>query len=95
MVRASGGRCSACGAEILWVETPKCADMPVDIGLVRVWPVRGGPLVVVDLDGRVRADDREPAADLFGWVPEPIEARRPHWSTGPHAERFRRDRDRA
>lgn len=90
---SDASRCSSCRAAILWIETPKGGRMPVDPGRVRVWPVTGGDMVVVTDDGRVRsATDREPAPDLFGDVPAPIEGRRPHWSTCPHAHLHRKPR---
>ena len=77
-------RCKGCGAEIIWIETPKGKRMPCDPGKVPYWEKKGAPDKVVTPSGEVvrcyLGGDLNKAD--YGYIP--------HWRTCPDAGRFRR-----
>lgn len=77
-------KCRGCGADLIYIRTPKGRHMPCDPPLVPYWPREGGPGRVVALDGRVVACDLEGPRETarFGRVS--------HFATCPAAERFKR-----
>lgn len=77
-------RCKACGAEIVWIATPR-KRMPCDAEPVTYWERKGAPGKVVTPNGiLLSADfDGEPqSATGIGYVP--------HWATCPAADQFRK-----
>lgn len=76
--------CSACGAPIIFLRTPKGKWMPADQGLVKYRENPEGKKFVVDDRGRLIRCDLE-----FEGLPTGM-ARIPHWATCPHAKKFKR-----
>lgn len=77
--------CKGCGAEIIWIETPKGKRMPCDPVKVPYWEKKGAPDKVVTPDGEVISCELRGTlskATGVGYIP--------HWRTCPDAGRFRR-----
>lgn len=76
--------CKGCGAEIIWIHTPKGKGMPCNPLKVPYWPKEGAPEKVVTPSGEVvrcyLGGDLNKAD--YGYIP--------HWRTCPDAGRFRR-----
>lgn len=77
-------RCSACGAPIIWLRTPKKKWMPADEGLVRYKANPEGKKYVVNDRGELIRCDLE-----FDGLPTGM-ARIPHWATCPNAKQFKK-----
>lgn len=78
-------RCKACGAEIVWIDTPAGKKIPCDVKLVAYWERKGAPGKVVTPNGEVLSADFKGKLDKvtgIGCVP--------HWATCPAADQFRR-----
>ena len=78
--------CKACGAPLIWVETPKGKYIPCDEGLIPYKQDRAGKKAVVTDKGEVIKCETEFEGEPTGM------ARVPHWATCPQADRFRRPR---
>lgn len=84
------GRCEACGAELVFVTTPKGAEMPCDAPLFALDVVKGGTVTGVTEEGRVvRGELRGPGETM---VAGGFAVRTPHWATCASPDRFRRKR---
>lgn len=84
--------CRACKAPIRFVETPAGKKLPVDAQEVHVVLTKGGPLNVVLDDGSVARARATVEGDADHAGTNVTAAWTPHWSTCPHAERFRREK---
>ena len=76
--------CTACGAPIIFLRTPKGKYMPADQGLVKYRQNPNGKKFVVDNLGHLIRCDLE-----FEGLPTGM-ARIPHWATCPHAKQFKK-----
>ena len=76
--------CRACGAPIVWIQTPSKKWMPCDEGLVAYKQVEDGKEYVVTQEGEVIRCTFD-----FEGFPTGM-ARTPHWATCPKADSFRR-----
>lgn len=77
-------RCKACGAPLIWIETPKGKWIPCDEGMVEYQEDRNGKDVLVDQNGEViRCRIR------FEGKPSGT-ARTPHWATCTSPDKFRK-----
>ena len=79
-------KCKACGAPIIWMETPSGKYLPCDEGLVPYRADRFGKQSVVAADGCVVRCTLD-----FEGKPSGL-GRIPHWATCPQADKFRRKR---
>ncbi len=79
------GRCTKCGAKILWIKTPTGKNMPCDPDLIPYWQNSKGKKHIVTPNGEVIACQLEGDAQTatgLGYVP--------HWGTCPCAKEFKR-----
>ncbi len=76
--------CKACGASIVWVKSPADKFIPCDEGLIAYRQDEAGKDVLIDDAGEYIKCRLQ-----FEGFPTGM-ARRPHWATCPHADRFRR-----
>lgn len=76
--------CKACKAPIVWVQSRAGKFIPCDEGLISYKQDDAGPDVLISDDG----DYIKCRLQFDGWATGM--ARRPHWATCPHADRFRK-----
>ena len=78
-------KCRKCGAEIIFIRTPRGKYMPADPQLAPYKLGAGGGPVITP-EGEVIRGVGEP----FGLEPADGRGYIPHWATCPNAEEFRR-----
>lgn len=76
-------KCKKCGANIIWLKTPKGKWMCVDEGLHPYRQNAKGKDYLVNDRGEVIRCDLDPEGIPTGM------ARKPHWATCPNAQDFR------
>lgn len=79
-------KCSKCGAQIVWLRTPKGKWMPADAGLRRYRKNPKGKSTVVNSWGEMIRCDLDVDDEPDGL------ARVPHWATCPNAGDFRKSK---
>ena len=82
---SSYGKCTKCGARILWIKTSAGKNMPCDPEPIPYWQDSRGKKRIVTPNGEViacRLDGDEQTATGVGYVP--------HWGTCPCAKEFKR-----
>ena len=75
------GRCTGCGARVLWVTTARKRRLPVERDTVRASVDGPGRRVALFVDGDVRTLREDPDGNVVG--------NEPHWATCTHADEFR------
>lgn len=78
------GKCKGCGADVLWVKTPKKKNMPCDPTPVTIEPAPQGELFY--------REDGTPVRGYAKSLPyyDPLKVGyRPHWSACPAAGNFK------
>lgn len=76
--------CKACGAPLVWIETPKGSYIPCDEGLVEYQADRNGHDVLIGQNGEtIRCRIH------FEGTPTGT-ARTPHWATCTNPDKFRK-----
>lgn len=76
--------CKACGAPIVWVQSPAGKFIPCDEGLIAYKQDEAGTDVLIS----DRGEYIKCRLHFDGW-PTGM-ARRPHWATCPFADKFKR-----
>lgn len=82
---SSYGKCTKCGARILWIKTSAGKNMPCDPDLITYWKDSKGKQRIVTPNGEViacRLEGDTQTATGVGYVP--------HWGTCPCAKEFKR-----
>lgn len=86
-------KCKKCGADIIWLKTPRGKWMCADEGLKPYRQNKAGKdTVVTDWGETIRCDLLSPEDCKAGRAIPTGLARTPHWATCPEADSFRKQK---